>query len=105
MSAGVSSYMADDEAALAASLDSSPAASLGAPTSESLGASPAASLGPSLAAQLAAGQIVAVQRILARENWRRLSGGRAADDVYAEAVAAADEGFGLLRTGLTASFG
>ncbi|AVT32752.1 hypothetical protein C6361_28510 [Plantactinospora sp. BC1] len=55
-----------------------------------------------LDARLAAGQVVAVQRILARENWQRLSAGRTAAEVYPEAVAAADGGFRLLATGLTA---
>lgn len=37
----------------------------------------AAALGGGLRARLAAGQIVAVQRILAEENWRRIAAGRA----------------------------
>jgi hypothetical protein len=53
-----------------------------------------------LTARLAAGQIIAVHRVLARENWRQLTAGRRADDVHPEAVRAADRAFGLLRGGL-----
>ena len=35
----------------------------------------AAALGGDLEARLAAGQIIAVQRILAMDNWRRIAGG------------------------------
>ncbi|MDQ1009932.1 AcrR family transcriptional regulator [Streptomyces sp. V4I23] len=52
-----------------------------------------------LAARLAAGQVVAVQRILAEENWRRIAGGESADDVAPDAVAAADLAFAQLRDG------
>ncbi|MET9553518.1 TetR/AcrR family transcriptional regulator [Streptomyces sp. NPDC006645] len=51
-------------------------------------------------ARLAAGQIVAVQRVLAEENWRRIAAGESADGVYPDAVAAAELGFGQLRSGL-----
>ncbi|MET9510946.1 TetR family transcriptional regulator [Streptomyces flavidovirens] len=57
-----------------------------------------------IAARLAAGQIVAVQRILAEENWRRIEAGERADDVLPGAVAAADLAFGQLRAGLGAKF-
>ncbi|MFC8825011.1 TetR/AcrR family transcriptional regulator [Streptomyces sp. NPDC057137] len=57
--------------------------------------------GPVVAARLAAGQIVAVQRVLAEENWRRIAAGESADGVYPDAVAAAELGFGQLRDGLT----
>ncbi|WP_434591524.1 TetR family transcriptional regulator [Streptomyces sp. A5-4] len=57
-----------------------------------------------LGARLAAGQIVAVQRILAEENWRRIEAGEDADAVLPGAVAAADLAFGQLRTGLAAHF-
>ncbi|MFC8128140.1 TetR/AcrR family transcriptional regulator [Streptomyces sp. NPDC057302] len=53
-----------------------------------------------LAARLAAGQIVAVQRILALENWRRIDAGESADAVWPDAVATANRGFGQLRSGL-----
>ncbi|MFE9399756.1 TetR/AcrR family transcriptional regulator [Streptomyces flavidovirens] len=57
-----------------------------------------------IAARLAAGQIVAVQRILAEENWRRIEAGERADDVLPGAVAAVDLAFGQLRAGLGAKF-
>ncbi|MFE9999574.1 TetR/AcrR family transcriptional regulator [Streptomyces avermitilis] len=60
----------------------------------------AAALGGDLDARLAAGQIVAVQRILALENWRRVAGGERAADVRADAVAAAERAFGRLADGL-----
>lgn len=50
--------------------------------------------------RLAAGQIIAVQRILASENWRRISEGAGAGELYAEAVEAAERGFAQLRAGL-----
>ncbi|MBT2444651.1 TetR/AcrR family transcriptional regulator [Streptomyces sp. ISL-36] len=56
--------------------------------------------GDPLAARLAAGQIVAVTRILAEENARRMAEGEAADAVYPEAVAAAERAFRGLREGL-----
>lgn len=56
--------------------------------------------GDPLTARLAAGQIVAVQRVLAEENGRRLADGAAADARYPDAVAHADHAFSLLRDGL-----
>ncbi|MDX3227691.1 TetR/AcrR family transcriptional regulator [Streptomyces sp. ME19-01-6] len=53
-----------------------------------------------LAPRLAAGQIIAVQRILALDNWRRIEGGASAEAIYPGAVAAADRAFTMLRTGL-----
>ncbi|WP_229695708.1 TetR/AcrR family transcriptional regulator [Streptomyces lacrimifluminis] len=53
-------------------------------------------------ARLAASQIVAVQRILAQENWRRMEAGEKADDVYPIAIAVADRAFAQLRDGLVA---
>lgn len=53
-----------------------------------------------LAARLAAGQIIAVQRILALENWRRIDAGESAEAVWPEAVVAANRAFGQLRSGL-----
>lgn len=60
----------------------------------------AEALGGGLDGRLAAGQIVAVQRILAQENWRRIAAGERAADVRADAVAAAERAFGLLEAGL-----
>ncbi|MEU4350087.1 TetR family transcriptional regulator [Streptomyces sp. NPDC023838] len=60
----------------------------------------AAALGTDIGARLAAGQIVAVQRILAEENWRRIQAGASAEEVYASAVVAAEEAFAQLRDGL-----
>ncbi|MEV5339076.1 TetR family transcriptional regulator [Streptomyces sp. NPDC052676] len=56
-------------------------------------------LGGDLDARLAAGQIVAVQRILAQENWRRMAAGERAADVRGEAVAAAERAYDLLAAG------
>jgi AcrR family transcriptional regulator len=53
-----------------------------------------------LGALLAAGQIVAVHRVLAEENWRRIAGGETAEAVRPDAVAAAKSAFGQLRGGL-----
>ncbi|MGW7357653.1 TetR/AcrR family transcriptional regulator [Streptomyces sp. NPDC054802] len=53
-----------------------------------------------LPARLAAGQIVAVQRILAEENWRRIESGEPAADVAPDALAAAELAFAQLRTGV-----
>ncbi|AVZ73837.1 TetR family transcriptional regulator [Streptomyces lunaelactis] len=60
----------------------------------------AAALGGGLGARLAAGQIVAVQRILAEENWRRIAAGESAEQVRPDAVAAAALAFGQLGGGL-----
>ncbi|MBV7696818.1 TetR family transcriptional regulator [Streptomyces sp. TRM70350] len=60
----------------------------------------AEALGGHLDARLAAGQIVAVQRVLARENWRRMAAGERAVAVRGDAVAAAERAFGLLAAGL-----
>lgn len=60
----------------------------------------AVALGDTLAARLAAGQIIAVQRILAQENWRRIAAGEAVEAVREDAVAAAEGAFGQLEAGL-----
>ncbi|MER5942130.1 TetR family transcriptional regulator [Streptomyces sp. NPDC001928] len=65
----------------------------------------AEALGAGLDARLAAGQIVAVQRILAQENWRRISAGEPVAEVKRDAVAAAERAFGLLEAGLPPSVG
>ncbi|MFD7134170.1 TetR family transcriptional regulator [Streptomyces sp. NPDC059894] len=57
-------------------------------------------LGGDLDARLAAGQIVAVRRILAEENWRRIAAGERVEDVRPEAVAAAERAFAVLEAGL-----
>ncbi|WP_329533543.1 TetR/AcrR family transcriptional regulator [Streptomyces sp. NBC_01450] len=60
----------------------------------------AEALGDDLGARLAAGQIIAVQRILALENWRRIAAGEAVEQVRPDAVAAAEEAFTQLGAGL-----
>ncbi|MFI9587168.1 TetR/AcrR family transcriptional regulator [Streptomyces sp. NPDC052236] len=60
----------------------------------------AAAPGGGLGARLAAGQIVAVQRILAEENWRRIAAGESAARVRPDAVAAAELAFAQLRGGI-----
>ncbi len=60
----------------------------------------ARALGDGLPERLAAGQIIAVLRILALENWRRIDAGESADRVHASAVRAAEQAFVQLRTGL-----
>lgn len=55
---------------------------------------------PALRARLAAGQVVAVQRVLAWENWSRITGGGSADARYGAAVAAAEVAFAQLAAGL-----
>jgi AcrR family transcriptional regulator len=60
----------------------------------------AEALGGDLDARLAAGQIIAVQRILAQDNWRRIAAGERAQDVRADAVAAAERAFARLAAGL-----
>ncbi|MFC4466245.1 TetR/AcrR family transcriptional regulator [Streptomyces xiangluensis] len=60
----------------------------------------ARALGGDLEARLAAGQIVAVRRILAMENVRRMAAGERAAEVRADAVAAARLAFRQLEAGL-----
>ncbi|MGH3587125.1 MAG: TetR/AcrR family transcriptional regulator [Pseudonocardia sp.] len=52
--------------------------------------------------RLVAHQITVTLRVLAEGNLDKLAGGRTADEVYPEAVSAADRAFGLLRNGLGA---
>ncbi|MGW0995047.1 TetR/AcrR family transcriptional regulator [Streptomyces sp. NPDC002520] len=61
----------------------------------------AEALGGGLDARLAAGQIIAVQRILAMDNWRRIAAGEDVEDVRPDAVAAAERAFGRLAAGLS----
>ncbi|MEU6887900.1 TetR family transcriptional regulator [Streptomyces viridosporus] len=56
----------------------------------------AEALGGGLGARLAAGQIIAVQRILAQENWRRIAAGEPVAEVRGDAVAAAERAFDVL---------
>lgn len=79
-------YISRSEEALAAALAAAPAG----------GGEP-----DDLSARLAAGQIIAVQRILAMDNWRRIDAGATADEVHPGAVAAADRAFAMLRSGLS----
>jgi AcrR family transcriptional regulator len=57
----------------------------------------AGALGPGLEARLQAAQVLAVQRVLARANWQKISDGRSARDVHPEAVADANQAFAQLR--------
>ncbi len=59
-----------------------------------------AALGGTLEARLAAGQIVAVQRILAMDNWRRIADGEDVAVVRRDAVAATEAAFARLAEGL-----
>ncbi|WP_225098041.1 TetR family transcriptional regulator [Streptomyces sp. CoH27] len=53
-------------------------------------------LGGDLEARLAAGQIIAVQRILALENFRRIAAGEPVEEVAPDAVRAAERAFARL---------
>ncbi|WP_306215786.1 TetR/AcrR family transcriptional regulator [Actinoplanes sp. RD1] len=68
---------------------------------ESLAEALAPAIPDPLAARLAAAQILAVQRVLARDNWRRLSAGESAAALHPAAAAAADRAFAQLRTGIS----
>ncbi|MEU8245701.1 TetR family transcriptional regulator [Nonomuraea sp. NPDC048916] len=76
LAARVFHYMSQDEGALAEAL---------AETTDELTAS------------LLAGQVLAVQRVLARRTWQALADGRPLAEVEAEAVRAADHAFSLLN--------
>ncbi|MFI0242478.1 TetR/AcrR family transcriptional regulator [Streptomyces sp. NPDC016845] len=54
-------------------------------------------LGEGIQAHLLAAQVLAIQRVLARTNWRKITEGRTAHDVHFEAVADADHAFHHLR--------
>ncbi|WP_371778651.1 TetR/AcrR family transcriptional regulator [Streptosporangium subroseum] len=75
LAARVLHYMAKDEEALAEAL---------------------AEVTDELTARLVAGQVLVVQRVLARRNWLRLVEGETAEQVHPSAVAAADRAFELL---------
>ncbi|MEW2301180.1 TetR family transcriptional regulator [Streptomyces sp. NPDC006655] len=60
----------------------------------------AEALGGTLDARLAAGQIIAVQRILAQDNWRRIAAGERVEDVREDAVGAAERAFARLERAL-----
>ncbi|WP_055600535.1 TetR/AcrR family transcriptional regulator [Streptomyces aureus] len=64
------------------------------------GALAAGEEGDPLLARLAAGQIVTVLRVLAEENTARIAAGETADEVEADAMAAAGLAFRALREGL-----
>ncbi|MEU9555723.1 TetR/AcrR family transcriptional regulator [Streptomyces fumanus] len=57
-------------------------------------------LGGDLDARLAAAQIIAVQRVLALDNWRRIAAGEPLARVHPDAVTAAERAFGGLARGL-----
>ncbi|WP_369378082.1 TetR family transcriptional regulator [Streptomyces sp. cg36] len=67
---------------------------------DALAAALAETGGEGVEPRLAAGQIVAVQRILAEENWRRIGAGESAEAVHAGAVEAAEGAFAQLVVGL-----
>ncbi|MFG2616367.1 TetR/AcrR family transcriptional regulator [Streptomyces sp. NPDC048507] len=56
-----------------------------------------------LTARLASLSLVTVRQELGRENWRRISAGRSADEVYPTALADADTAFALVADGLDAA--
>ncbi|MFL6110929.1 MAG: TetR/AcrR family transcriptional regulator [Catenulispora sp.] len=60
----------------------------------------AEALGGGLEARLAAGQIIAVQRILAMDNWRRIAAAEPVEEVREDAVAFAGRAFEMLAAGL-----
>ncbi|MFJ4683705.1 TetR/AcrR family transcriptional regulator [Streptomyces sp. NPDC088789] len=60
----------------------------------------AGALGGDLDARLAAAQIIAVRRVLAEENWRRIAAGETERQVRPDAVAAAERAFARLAEGL-----
>lgn len=60
----------------------------------------AEALGGGLDARVAAAQLVAVRRVLALENWRRMKRGEPVEDVERDAVAAAERVFGRLEGAL-----
>ncbi|MET7332003.1 TetR family transcriptional regulator [Nonomuraea sp. NPDC005650] len=75
LAARVLQYMSQDERALAEAL---------------------AELADDLTAELVAGQVLAVQRVLARRNWELLAEGRPMAEVEREAIRAAGRAFSLL---------
>lgn len=94
-------HMARDEHLLARALVEAPAGThVPAGTEAPAGAEPAAGVGTEaaddLGAELLAGQVLAVQRVLARRNWRVLSRGRPLSEVEPEAIRAAELAFSRL---------
>lgn len=61
---------------------------------------PGAGTGAGVEERLAAGQIVAVRRVLAQENWRLIAAGGRADDLAEEAARVAEAAFDQLCRGL-----
>ncbi|MFI1194886.1 TetR/AcrR family transcriptional regulator [Micromonospora sp. NPDC020750] len=95
LAARVAGHAAAEEAALADALDDA------AGTRRDERGRPEPEARPDgLTGRLAAAQIVAAQRVLARDNWRRLTEGCTAARAHPEAVAAADHAFTLLDAGL-----
>lgn len=101
LAARVAAFVASDEEALASALEAAFAPGGGAFGGGAArgGASGGGAVGarPGLTAALRAAQILAVQRVLARENWRALMGGRSAGAHYPDALAAAGSGFAMLQ--------
>ncbi|MFF7094138.1 TetR family transcriptional regulator [Streptomyces rubradiris] len=60
----------------------------------------AEALGGDLDARLAAGQLIAVQRVLALENWRRIAAGEPVERVAPDAARAAERAFARLAEAL-----
>ncbi|MGW5868937.1 TetR/AcrR family transcriptional regulator [Streptomyces sp. NPDC055239] len=92
-------YQERSEKALGDALNE--AASGGAASGAASGGAPDGAASDALAARLAAGQIIAVQRILALDIWRRVDAGEKAEAVWPDAVVATNRAFGQLRSGLT----
>ncbi|MEV0094270.1 helix-turn-helix domain-containing protein [Streptomyces sp. NPDC050738] len=86
LAARVAEYAAADTEALAGALG------------EALGETDTAA-SSRLAHALVASQFIVVRQALARQNWAELAGGRSAQEVHAEAVAAAELAFSLLSGG------
>ena len=82
LSARLNDYVTRDEEALAEALTPTPR------------------IPDELTARLAAAQIIAVRRVLARDNWARLAAGATADAHYETAKATAEHAFRLLSSGL-----
>ncbi|WP_405657913.1 TetR family transcriptional regulator [Streptomyces sp. RK9] len=99
-------YQERAERALAEALAEAPGGAAAGQAAGPTLASPAAPITPAtpaapLPARLAAAQILAAQRVLALENWRRVAAGEPVTDVRADAVRAANQAFDQLSSGLT----
>ncbi|WP_320068564.1 hypothetical protein [Micromonospora sp. RTGN7] len=96
LAARVTGHAAVEEAALADALDEA----TGGTRRDERGRPAVGARPDGLTGRLAAAQIVAAQRVLARDNWRRLTSGHTATQAHPEATAAADHAFTLLGAGL-----